>query len=166
MAPEFDAIISQFEKGKIGRRELVRQMGVAIGGLFLTGCATTGVRAQPDRGGARADGGSIFDATDVNHLAIRAPDVGKARDFYMRALGLTVTSESDRSCFLRCGPDFLAIFQGKPRMDHFCFTVKNYEAGDAVDRLKRAGLEPSREANRVYFPDLNGLTVQVSGPND
>lgn len=164
MTPEFDAIIGQFEKGKIGRRELVRQMGLALGGLFLTGCATTGARAGA--GGEASEAGSIFDATDVNHLAIRAPDVRKARDFYQRALGLTVSSESERSCFLRCGPDFLAIFQGRARMDHFCFTVKDYEAGDAVDRLKRAGLEPTREANRVYFPDLNGLTVQVSGPND
>ena len=29
--------------------------------------------------------------------------------------------------------------------------------------VKAAGLKPRREGNRVYFPDLDGIEVQVAG---
>ncbi len=62
--------------------------------------------------------------------------------------------------------DFLALFRAdKPAMDHYCYTIKGYTAGDAVKRLESAGLEPRRRGNRVYFDDPDGLEVQVSAPN-
>ena len=48
-------------------------------------------------------------------------------------------------------------------MDHYCYTVPDYEAGKVVDRLKAAGLDPERHSNRVYFEDPDGLTVQLAG---
>ena len=46
-------------------------------------------------------------------------------------------------------------------MDHYCYSIEDYDAADAVKTLERAGLKPTREENRVYFPDPDGLTVQV-----
>ena len=62
--------------------------------------------------------------------------------------------------------DFLALFRAdKPAMDHYCYTIKGYTAGDAVKRLEAAALKPRRRGNRVYFDDPDGLEVQVSAPN-
>jgi hypothetical protein len=49
-------------------------------------------------------------------------------------------------------------------MDHYCIAIDNFDAGAVVDRLKKEQLEPDRPAgtDRVYFPDPDGLTVQVS----
>ena len=59
--------------------------------------------------------------------------------------------------------DFLALFKSdKPGLDHYCFSVKEYDAGDAVKRLEAVGLEPRRSSNRVYFDDPDGLEVQVA----
>ena len=90
----------------------------------------------------------------------------KVLAFYEKHLGLAVTSASEGSCFLRCGKDFVALFKARtPGLDHFCFTVDAYEAGDAVTRLRAAGLEPRRQADRVYFDDPDRIEVQVSAPN-
>ena len=51
-------------------------------------------------------------------------------------------------------------------MDHYCYTVDNYEPGPAMEKLKQAGLSPWREKNRVYFKDADSLTVQVAGKWD
>jgi hypothetical protein len=33
----------------------------------------------------------------------------------------------------------------------------------AEEKLKAAGFKPRREGNRIYFPDADGIEVQVSG---
>ena len=82
----------------------------------------------------------------------------------MKHLGLTLARESKSSAFLNCGHNFVALFRGEvPRMDHYCYSVKDYDAGDAVDRLNDAGLSDIRRTgNRVYFSDPDKLTVQVA----
>jgi hypothetical protein len=49
-------------------------------------------------------------------------------------------------------------------MDHFCIAIENYEVGAVTAELKRQGLNPNQPSGtgRVYFPDPDGLTVQLS----
>jgi catechol 2,3-dioxygenase-like lactoylglutathione lyase family enzyme len=47
-------------------------------------------------------------------------------------------------------------------MDHYCYSVEDYAADDAVKRLEAAGLKPRRQDDRVYFDDPDGLEVQVA----
>jgi len=47
-------------------------------------------------------------------------------------------------------------------MNHYCYAIERYDPAEAVDRLTAAGLRPRRTGNRVYFPDPDGLTVQVT----
>ena len=66
-----------------------------------------------------------------------------------------------------CGDDFLALFRsGEASMDHYCYTIEDYEPDKVVKQLTAAGLKPERHENRVYFPDPDGLTVQLSAEND
>lgn len=88
-------------------------------------------------------------ATDVNHIALRVTDVSRSRTFYEEHLGLTLRSDnSPNSVFMNVGThDFLALFRADtPAMDHYCYTVKGYTAGDAVTRLDAAALKPRRRA--------------------
>ena len=82
----------------------------------------------------------------------------------MKHLGLTLSSEGRSSAFLNCGNNFVALFRGDvPKMDHYCYSVMDYSAGDAVDRLNAAGLSDIRRTgNRVYFSDPDKHTVQVA----
>ncbi len=110
---------------------------------------------------------ALFHAADVNHVALRVRDVGRSRDFYQAVFGLPVARQSGNSCFLSVGRNFLALFQGRGpgAMDHYCLSIEEYEVAAVVAKLQRHGLNPRREASRVYFPDPDGLTVQFAAEN-
>jgi catechol-2,3-dioxygenase len=110
-----------------------------------------------------AFGGSLFTAVEFNHMALSVSDVGRSREFYQMLLGLPVTSQGARNTFLGMGKNFLALFQSSPSgLNHYCYAIRDYEVGRVVEMLDKKGLRPRREASRVYFPDPDGLTVQLS----
>lgn len=108
--------------------------------------------------------GSILHAVDVNHIALRVGDVGRSVEWYQALMGLNVIRRHASSAFLGLGGNFLALFQ-RPSgggVDHFCFSVEDYEPDEVKAKLARHGIDSTRREDRIYFRDLNGLTVQVS----
>lgn len=158
MRETIEDLVRQYERGRLSRRQLVAHLAAVAAAAAGLGAAA-GRAEEPE-----AEGGSTFRATRIDHLALRVTDVARSRDFYRRHLGLRPTGRcSEASCFLDCGEDFLALFRGAaPGLAHFSFAIEGYAAGDAVDRLRAAGLDPVRRGNRVYFPDPDGIEVQVS----
>lgn len=158
MLEALETTLREFEDGRIGRRQAMARLGA----LVAVVASGAGAAAQP----AKEDE-PTFRATALNHVALRVEDVARARDFYRRHLGLKVSSDNAPvNCFMNVGGNFLALFRGEePGLDHYCYTVPGYDAADAVERLRAAGLEPRRTANRVYFDDADGLTVQLSAAN-
>lgn len=108
---------------------------------------------------------SILRGVDVNHLALRVADVGRSVEWYQALMGLDVISRTRNTAFLGLGGNFLALFQraGGGGVDHFCFSVEDYEPAAVMAKLAAHGIESTRREDRVYFKDLNGLTVQASG---
>jgi metallothiol transferase len=155
MKATIEGTLDALQAGRITRREAVLHLGAVV--LALAGASRTAA--------VTADASSpTFGAVGLNHLALRVTDVARSRDFYLEHLGLKVVSESDTNCFLGCGKNFVALFRSdSPGMDHYCYTVPDYSAGDVVERLKSADLNPERHADRVYFDDPDGLTVQLAG---
>lgn len=146
--------VGEFEAGKISRRELVSRMTGLTAAVALT-----------SRGATAQDGSDTppFQATGVNHIALRVTNVQQSRDFYVKHLGLTVTRDSPLSCFLTMDNGFVALFQGdEPRMDHYCFSIDNYDVDAVTEKLEDLGLAPERQGDRVYFKDPDGLTVQLA----
>lgn len=159
MIHEFDRWLRAFEEGRISRRDLLAKVFLAAGaGLGLQTAQASAEKSQE---------GPTFPAKGLNHLALSVTDVARSRDWYIKHFGLEVLRDGASSCFLKSADDFLALFKSdKPGMDHFCFTWPGKTADEAVRRIKAAGMEPRREQNRVYFPDPDGLTVQVAEEND
>src|SRR5215471_1220808 len=141
-------LISSYEHGRLGRRQLIQGLAtIAAAGL------------------ATPASGSTFQGTNLNHIAIRVSDVQRSRDFYQKHFGLPVIHEAETNCFLGLGKNFLTLFQNQtPGLDHFCIAIQEFKADAVVEELKRQGLKPNRPSgsDRVYFPDPDGLTVQVS----
>jgi catechol 2,3-dioxygenase-like lactoylglutathione lyase family enzyme len=108
--------------------------------------------------------GSTFSAVELNHIALRVTDVGRARDFYMKHLGLKLSREGTNNAFLTCGRNFVALFRGdRAGLDHYCYSVKGYDADAAEQTLRQAGLSDIRRSgDRIYFSDSDGLTVQLA----
>jgi catechol 2,3-dioxygenase-like lactoylglutathione lyase family enzyme len=160
MEREINQLVEDYESGHMTRRQLVAKLGAFIavlggaGHILRTGEANAQQPATP----------STFEATELNHIALRVTDVQRSRDFYMQHLGLTIARESTGSCFLNCGSNFVALFRGdNPEMDHYCYSIENFEVRGAEERLKSAGLKPRVHGNsRIYFDDPDGLTVQLA----
>ena len=151
-----DCIVDCFERGQLSRRQLVTQLmalGAAAAGLPSLALAADEAAKEP-----------TFAATTIDHVALSVTDVKRSVAFYQKHLGLKLTRDGgEGSAFVSCGErDFLALFRGdKPGLHHFSFSIPNYNADDAAKRIEAAGLKLRREGNRVYFPDPDGLTVQV-----
>jgi catechol 2,3-dioxygenase-like lactoylglutathione lyase family enzyme len=151
-----ERLVAEFERGLLSRRQLVsRLMGLGAAMAALPGAAV-----------ARATEDATFQATGLNHVALNVQSVPRSRDFYIKHLGLKVTSDGgEDNCFLGGGSDFfLTLFRGeRPGLNHYCYTIRGYDPDKAEEKVKAAGLKPRRERNRVYFPDADGITVQVAG---
>jgi catechol 2,3-dioxygenase-like lactoylglutathione lyase family enzyme len=167
-----DRIVDDFEQGRLSRRQLVTTL-VGLGAAMATGAQGL-VAQQPAEGasesteqedGRQATEGPTFEATGLDHIALDVSDINRSRDFYMKHLGLRVVRGDDRALFLGADREFfLTLFQAeRPRMHHYCYSIRNFNADDAVQKLADAGLRPQRMGNRVYFPDPDDLTVQVTG---
>ncbi len=151
MEKEIDRMVCSFESGRMTRRELVA-------GLMALAAAGTDASAA-----ARAQQ-STFQATGLNHIALRVTDVERSRDFYVRHLGLEVANESlPSNSFLTCGDQFVALFQSRAAgLAHYCYSIDDYDQQRAAAKLRGENLVPSLQANRIYFQDPDGLTVQLA----
>ena len=148
-------LVQQFEAGQINRRQLAAGLGTLVAVLSRAGSAR-----------ADDEAGSTFEAEGLNHIALRVTDVLRSREFYKKHLGLKVTRDGgERNCFMTCGNNFVALFQSdQAQMDHYCYSIKNYDVNQAEAKLKEHNLEPRvvRDAGRIYFKDPDGLTVQLA----
>jgi catechol 2,3-dioxygenase-like lactoylglutathione lyase family enzyme len=154
MKTEIHHLIDEFAAGRISRRELI---------AGLAGLVAVAAGVRPASGDEQVQP-SLFQATGLNHIALRVPNVPRSRDFYVRHLGLVVTRDGgENSCFLSFEDGFLALFRGEePRMDHYCYSIKDYDVRAAQEKLKEAGLTPRVTGNRIYFNDPDGLVVQLA----
>ena len=151
-----ETLVEDFERGLLSRRQLAsRLMGL---GAALS--------VMPRVAEASQGESSTFQATGLDHIALNVSSVPRSRDFYIKHLGLKVMRDGgEDNCFLGSGDDFfLTLFKGeRPGLNHYCYSIKGYDADRAKEKLKAAGLKPRRDGNRVYFPDPDGIEIQVAG---
>jgi catechol-2,3-dioxygenase len=153
MEPTIDRLVQDFERGRLTRRELVTHVAVVATALAMSGAQSK----------AHAEESSTFKATSLNHIALNTPDIAVSRDFYAKHLGMTVSREGANNCFMTCGDNFVAFFKSQESsMNHYCYSVENFDVKKAETRLRAEGLAPRREGNRIYFQDPHGLTVQLA----
>ena len=100
----------------------------------------------------------------INHVALYVDDLARSRDFYLEVFEAAVVREDEMACFLDVGNDnFLALFRRDPsHINHFCFTVDDYEPSSVAADLESRGLEVITREDRVFVRDPDGHLVQVS----
>ena len=146
--------LEEFEKGHLTRRQLIAKMGGLV--AVLSGISHANSQNQPSE--------STFEAIGINHIALRVTDVKRSSEFYIKHLGMKQAELNRSSSFLNFGNNFLALFEGSTsEMDHYCYSIKNYDVGEAEEKLKAVGMKDiRRESGRIYFSDPDGLTVQLA----
>lgn len=150
-------ILADFETGKLSRRQLVTRLmalGAALSALETSeGQESTTEKFEP-----------LFKAKGLHHIALDVTDVPRSRDFYAKHLGLGVIRGNENAMFMGADREFfLTLFKAaKPGLNHYCYGIENYDAASAVAKLRQAGINPRETSGRVYFPDPDGIEVQIA----
>jgi catechol 2,3-dioxygenase-like lactoylglutathione lyase family enzyme len=135
-------LVKKFESGKIDRREFCQTVALA---------AT--VRAAGDAAHAQASTG--FKVLGINHFSYTCPDYTRARDFFISVFGLESAKDTGDRANLMFGPEpgkggtFMIARnplknpRPAPRavIDHFCFTLSNWNEERVRGAIKAKGLE-------------------------
>lgn len=117
----------------------------------------------------------------LRHLALRVSDMGAARAFYQKLLGMTVAWEPDpENVYLTSGCDNLALHLMSEEdrraftpvgqsLDHFGFIVESAEAVEGYERrMREAGVRIVKPFKRhrdgsssFYMADPDGNVIQI-----
>jgi glyoxylase I family protein len=125
----------------------------------------------------------------IDHVVVRARDLGTMVAFYRDVLGCQVEREVENLQLiqLRAGNSLIDIVDaagelgrkggrapdGAPNMDHFCVQVDPWDATAITEHLKRRGLDVGEVVSRygalgqgpsIYVQDPEGNTVELKGP--
>jgi catechol 2,3-dioxygenase-like lactoylglutathione lyase family enzyme len=167
-------LLSDFEQGKMNRRQLVQSIAAAA--LAAGGAAT-------------AEGaGKGFKSTAVNHISYNVADYAKTRDFYADLMGMQVKQDDGKNqCYLAFGDSWLLPRNARgerkpPLVDHIAYTIEGWNTAQVEDELKRRGYKkmergekggpPTRLGPMQYRPDTensfhildpDGFDLQISG---
>jgi catechol 2,3-dioxygenase-like lactoylglutathione lyase family enzyme len=145
-----DRLVRDFERGKLSRRQLIQSLVLA---------AAPAVAAEP----------APFKATAVNHISYQVADYARTRDFYAGFLGMKVSHDDGRQCYLSFGSSFLLVSnarQGRtpPVVDHVAYTIDAWDTSDVEAVLKKRGLTPRPDKEKSFHvQDPEGFDLQISG---
>jgi catechol 2,3-dioxygenase-like lactoylglutathione lyase family enzyme len=172
------------ETGNVGRRKLMRALGLGVGATFLAGAlpdlaAIAGGTAQTAMGSAPA-AGLALKAVSFNHINYQVRDYAKVRDFFVSVFGMKVVWDDGKQCSVECGDPPNAIYirpltkpldrapgkwsdqMGEGVVDHFAFSIENFELEPVRAELARRGLEPKPDGAYAWsIKDPSGTTVQI-----
>lgn len=149
-------LLQDFEQGKMSRRQLVQSIAAAA-------YAATAVPAQAE--------GKGFQAVAVNHISYQVADYAKTRDFYADLLGMKVSKDDGKQCYLAFGDTFLLPRNARngaaaPRVDHIAYTIDNWNKNAVEAELKRRGMDPRPDTeDSFHIKDPDGFNLQISGKN-
>ena len=161
-------LLNDFEHGHMTRRQLIQSLALAAASAASATAASAGSAAPAP---ALADEGRGFTAIGVNHISYQVKDYTKTRDFYSSLLGMKVSQDNGRQCYLTFGdhPSWLLPRNARdaaqaPKVDHIAYTIKNWDKDRVEAELRRRGLEPRVDTeNSFHVKDPDGFDVQISG---
>jgi catechol 2,3-dioxygenase-like lactoylglutathione lyase family enzyme len=151
-------LVSEFEQGKLSRRQLIKNLTLAV----TAGSALSAVPA------AAADD-KMVPAIYINHVSYQVTDYTKTRDFYAGLFGMKVVEDDGKTqCRLLFGDNILAVRNAGTRpdkklgVDHIAYTIADWDAEkDAyLAEIKRRGVKLTG-ASDILDPD--GFRVQFGG---
>ena len=154
MSQGLDQLLTQYENGRLSRRELLGAMA-----LLVAATPTVSQAAGP-----------VGTVAAFNHVSIFVPDVQKSVAFYQDLFSLPILTRQDPGINLNCGAGFLGVYPlpanaTASRIDHLCLGMENFDADAVLKQLTDRGIKGSirlrGETKELYFTDPDGIRVQL-----
>jgi catechol 2,3-dioxygenase-like lactoylglutathione lyase family enzyme len=146
-------LVREFEQGKLTRRQLIKNLAVTV--TTVAAGAASSAAAEPKG----------FHAVSVNHISYRVADYAKTRDFYADLLGMKISHDDGKQCFLEFGDTFLIPRNhpsNTPRIDHIAYTIDNWDKNSVEAELRRRGLQPKPDTDdSFHVEDPSGFDLQI-----
>ena len=155
----FSKLLEDFEQGRMNRRQLIQSLAVA---------ATAAGAAAPARAG---EGSGGFKTVTVNHISYVSSDYKRTRDFYADLMGMKVSHDDGRQCYLSFGDSFLIARNARegssvkpPLVNHIAYTIDNWDKNAVEAELKKRGLSPRPDTDdSFHVKDPDGYDLQIAG---
>jgi catechol 2,3-dioxygenase-like lactoylglutathione lyase family enzyme len=174
-----------FENGRIDRRQLMQALSLTATAAFA---ASVSPEVTAFAGGVPQTamaGGTILKAVAFNHINYQVSDYAKVRDFYVNLFGMKLVFDDGKQCSVECGDPPNAIYirplarpldrpagtgpsanwdaqMGKGNVDHFAFSIENFQLESVGAELTRRGLDPKPDGAYAWsIKDPSGITVQI-----
>ena len=129
MKQAIEKLLSDFEGGRMSRRQLVSSIAALA----------VGVKAQA------ASTPAPFKAVNINHVTSRTPDLQRASKFYQDVFGMKLQQHNDNLHLLGVGNQVWGLETGKDKnmvVDHVSFGIEGFRQDDAAAKLKKLGFKP------------------------
>ena len=143
-------LLSDFESGRVSRRDLVKKLTMAAA-VTAAGVPTLAKAAAP---------ASPFKAISVNHISYNVADYAKSRDFYSELLGMSVSKDNGKQALLSFGDSILVVRnartpEAKGTIDHMAYAIANWDEAKVKAELealtaKFEPMKPHLEAIHTY----------------
>ena len=160
-----EALLNDYERGTLSRRELVKALAV---GALPAGLVRR--RSASRRESTKQDG--VLRGININHVNLQNSDLDRSVDFYRELFSLPPKREVPGRPYaldLADGLSFLSVPQREPSgdIDHFCVGVEDFEPDRVASAIREAGLDNDLRvgSDNVSVRDPEGIRVQISWPD-
>jgi catechol 2,3-dioxygenase-like lactoylglutathione lyase family enzyme len=156
-------LLSDFEHGKMTRRQLIQSLALAASAASGVGATTLGAAAPEGKG---------FKAIAVNHISYQVADYARTRDFYAALLGMKVSHDDGKQqAYLSFGDNGTWLLPRNvrepgtaPRVDHIAYTIDDWDKDKVKEELERRGLKARPDTDdSFHVQDPDGFDLQISG---
>ena len=155
-----DELLGEFERGRLSRRQLVQSLALGMTAAALGPVAVQAATAAAPRKG--------FKAVAVNHISFGVADYARTRDFYAELLGMPVSGDDGKQCYLKIGDDSFLIARksqqpdGGPLVDHICYTIEDWDKEAVEAELRARGFDPEPDTDESFhIRDPDGYRLQI-----
>jgi len=157
MSALIEQALLRYETGDMTRRQFVTALAALV--------TAASARAQ--------ESAPSIQAATLNHVTLRVSDVERSVKFYQKLFDLSVANRQQNSVGLNLGSSHLGLSKvqsgEQPHINHFCLGVPDFDADRTMRMLDAHGVKGSirmrDEVKELYFPDPDGLRVQLQDVN-
>ena len=142
MTRVIEALLTDYERGAVSRRELVKTLAL---GVLPAGLASSPGVSRKRRESPKQEG-VLRGINTINHVNLQNSNLDRSVDFYRRLFRLPPKREVPGCPYaldLADGLSFLSVPQREPSgdIDHFCVGVEDFEPDRVATAIREAGLD-------------------------